>query len=50
MDDNFVTVDGIFIKQDFDHLIVDAEEIEKYTPLTKVTMKQTMYIPYKYDI
>jgi len=31
-------------------LIVDSEEIEKYTPLTKVTMKQTMYIPYKYDI
>ena len=30
---NYVTVDGILIKQDFDHLILDASEIDKYTPL-----------------
>ena len=25
---NYVTVDGIFIKQDFDHLIVSEDELE----------------------
>ena len=36
--DNYVTVDGILIKQDFDHLILDASEIDKYTPLKSATM------------
>lgn len=47
---NYVTIDGIFIKQDFDHLILDEEEIDKYTTLTKSTLKQTLFIPFKYDI
>ena len=47
---NYVTIDGIFIKQDFDHLIMDEEEINQYTTLTKSTLKQTLYIPFKYDI
>ena len=25
---NYVTVDGIFIKQDFDHLIMSEDELE----------------------
>ena len=45
-----MTVDGIFIKQDFDHLILDQDEIDKYTTLMKSTMKQTLFIPFKYDI
>jgi len=31
--DNFVTVDGILIKQDFDRFILDESEVDKYTPL-----------------
>ena len=30
---NYVTVDGIIIKQDFDHLIMEESEVDKYTPL-----------------
>ncbi len=47
---NYVTVDGIFIKQDFDHLIVGEDEVDEYTELTKATMKQTLYVPFPYDI
>lgn len=47
---NYVTVDGIFIKQDFDHLILDEAEVDKYTTLTRSTLKQTMFIPFKYDV
>ena len=36
-----VQVEGIFIKHDFDHIIMDEEEVEKYTngDLTFSTMK-----------
>ena len=47
---NYVTIDGIFVKQDFDHLIIEEDEVSKYTTLTKSTLKQTLYIPFKYDI
>lgn len=47
---NYVTVDGIFIKQGFDHLIVGEDEIDEYTSLTKSTMKQTLFVPFPYDI
>jgi hypothetical protein len=36
---NYITVDGIFIKQDFDHFILDDAEVDKYTTLTRSTMK-----------
>lgn len=36
---NYITIDGIFIKQDFDHIILDEQEVDKYTALTKATMK-----------
>lgn len=32
-DEQFVTVDGILIKQDFDRFIMDESEVDKYTPL-----------------
>ena len=47
---NYINVDGIFVKQGFDHFVLDDMEIEKYTSLTKSTLKQTMFIPFKYDI
>ena len=43
---NYVTVDGVIIKQDFDHLIMAENEVDKYTPLQSATMEQTLYVPY----
>jgi len=48
--DNFVQVDGVIIKQDFDHLIMDSEEVDQYTSLQSFQMRQTLYVPYPYDI
>jgi hypothetical protein len=47
-----VEVSGIFIKHDFDHIILNEDEVEKYTngKLTHSTMKQTLFVPYEYDI
>jgi hypothetical protein len=47
-----VEVEGIFIKHDFDHFIVDEEEVDKYTlnKLTHSKMKQTLFMPFPYDI
>ena len=47
---NYVTVDGIIIKQDFDHLIMEENEVDKYTPLQSATMSQTLYVPFEHDI
>jgi len=35
---NYVTVNGIIIKQDFDHLIMEESEVDKYTPLQSASM------------
>ena len=35
---NFVTVDGVLIKQDFDHFIVAENEVDKYTSLQSASM------------
>lgn len=52
--DNFyeVKVDGIFIKHDFDHIILDSDELEKYTSneLSLSTLKQSMMLPFEFDI
>jgi hypothetical protein len=34
-----MVIDGVFIKQDFDHFILEESEVEKYTVLSKSTMK-----------
>ena len=49
-EENFVVVDGVLIKQDFDHLIMDENEVDKYTSLQSAVMKQTLYVPYQHDI
>ena len=36
---NYVTVDGVIIKQDFDHLIMEESEVDKYTPLQSASME-----------
>lgn len=52
--ENFMEVEvgGIFIKHDFDHVILEESEVEKYSlqKLTYSTMKQTLFVPYLYDI
>jgi len=48
--DNYVTVDGILIKQDFDRFIMDESEVDKYTPLQCASMEQTLFVKYSYDI
>ena len=52
--DNFMEVDvsGIFIKHNFDHILLDEDEVEKYTNgnLTFAKMKQTLFIPFEYDV
>lgn len=47
-----VQVEGIFIRHDFDHIIMDENEVEKYTndDLTFSTMKQTLEVPFQYDM
>ena len=47
-----VEVSGIFIKHDFDHIILNEEEVEKYTngKLTHSMMKHTLFVDYEYDI
>ena len=47
-----VEVEGIFIKHDFDHILMNEDEVEKYTndDLTFSTMKQTIEVPFQYDI
>ena len=47
---NYVTIDGIFVKLGFDHFVLDEMEIDKYTSLSRATLKQSMYIPFKYDL
>lgn len=47
---NYVTVDGLFVKQDFEHLILCEDELDQYTSLTKSTLKQTLFVPFPYDI
>jgi len=54
MDDNFceITVKGVFIKHDFDHILVNADEVPKYTngDLSLSTLKQILFVPYEFDI
>jgi hypothetical protein len=47
-----VKVDGVFIKHDFDHIMLDPEELDKFThnELSLSTLKQSMMIPYIFDI
>jgi len=53
-EDNFfeVNVSGVFIKHDFDHIILNEDEVEKYTngDLSLSTLKQTLYVPFEFDI
>lgn len=53
-DFNEVDISGIFIKHDFDHVILDADadEIARYTSgdLACSTMRQSLQVPFEHDI
>lgn len=48
-DDNFVTVEGLFVQSSLDNLIIDEQEIGEFTSLTRSNLTQKQFIPYKYD-
>lgn len=48
-DDNFVTIQGLFVEGPMDNIIIDENEISEFTSLTKSTLMQKQYIPFKYD-
>jgi len=47
-----LSVEGVFIKHDFEHIIVKPDEVPKYTKgdLSLSTLKQCLYVPYEFDI
>jgi hypothetical protein len=47
-----LNVEGVFIKHDFEHIIVKPDEVSKYTngDLSLSTLKQCLYVPYEFDI
>ena len=47
-----VDIDGIFVKHDFEHVILKEDEVEKFTQnkLTFSRMRQTLFVPFPYDI
>jgi hypothetical protein len=49
-DDNFVTVQGLFVQSNVDNLIFEEAEISEFTSMTKSNLEQKQFIPYKYDI
>jgi hypothetical protein len=49
-DENFVTVEGVLVKQDFEQLVMDESEVNKYTGLKCVSMQQSLYIPFTFNI
>jgi len=48
--ENYVSIEGVMVKHDFDHIVLAEEEIEKYTTLTKSHLFQTLYVPFKHDL
>lgn len=49
-DDNFIKVDGIMIKQDFDSVLMSPQDVQAYTQLQSMTMKQAMHLPFTHDV
>ena len=47
-----VKIKGVFIKHDFNQIIVSEDEVSKYThgALQVSTMSQQLMVPYEYDI
>ena len=47
-----VEVSGIFIKHDFDHIIINEGEVENYSngDLSLSTLKQTLFVPFEFDV
>ena len=48
-DDNFVTIEGLFINKAPDNIIIDESQLDEFTSLKRSNLVQKQYIPYKYD-
>ena len=48
MKNNYVEINGIFMTHDFEHLILQEEEVNNFTSLNKRRLTQTQYIPFSY--
>lgn len=48
-DDNFVKIEGVFIKTSSENIIIDEEEIDEFTSLRKSSLIQKQFVPYKYN-
>lgn len=48
-DDNFVTVEGLFVQSNMGNLIIDETEIGDFTSLTKSNLIHKQFIPFNYD-
>lgn len=49
-DDNFVTIEGLFINKSPDNIIIDESQLDNFTSLRRSNLLQKQYIPYKYDL
>ena len=48
-DDNMVTIEGLFVENKLENMIINEAEISDFTCLSKSSISQNQIIPYKYD-
>lgn len=49
-DDNFIQVEGVLVKHDFEQLVMNESEVSEYTGLKCVHMQQSLLVPFAYNI
>ena len=49
-EDNFIRVEGVLVKHDFEQLVMDEQEVSEYTGLKCVHMQQSLMVPFAYNI
>ena len=49
-DDNFIQVEGVLVKHDFEQLVMDEQEVSEYTGLKCAHMQQSLFVPFAYNI
>lgn len=48
-DDNMLTIEGLFVENKLENMIIDESEINDFTCLSKNHVTQKQLIPFKYD-
>ena len=49
-DDNFATIEGLYVQANVGDILVHEEELKTFTGITKSSLTQKLIIPYIYDI